>query len=567
MIKIDGIEIKHQGEKNLLELIKKIGVELPTFCYQPHLSVFGSCRMCIVEVEGRGVVPACSTAVTDNMVVTTTSKQLLSARKMLVELLLAAHDQQCTTCPASNDCKLQRVAKDLGVTKVRFQQGDRANTFDDSSTAIVRDTSKCILCGNCVRQCKEVQDVGALDFAFRGSNSKVLTEFNREMGGTDCVNCGQCVKVCPVGALTVKPQIEVVIDALADKNKIVVVQVAPAVRVAMGEYFGLPVGTATMPKIISALRRMGFDKVYDTCFGADLTVLEEGNEFLKRYKTGGVTPLFTSCCPAWVKYAEQYYPEMLGNLSTGRSPQQMFGAALKDKLTKDFGIKRENLVVVSVMPCTAKKFEAARPEFKVNGNPDVDFVITTGELAQMIKMGGLDFTKLPDADFDAPYGEATGAGIIFGASGGVSEAVLRFAAHRLDKSGKYEFKQFRGNDGIAASEVKIGGITLRLAVVSGLHNAKKLMERIKSGEVKYDLVEVMACCGGCVNGGGMPVVSGCNDCSVKKRAEGLYNLDKKTAAKASDENCALAELYKYIPEEKAHKIFHTKYKNRKKKLK
>lgn len=560
MIKIDKLEVKHEGEKNLLELIRKVGINIPTFCYQPHLSVFGSCRMCIVEVEGRGIVPACSTAVTDGMVVTTTSKQLLATRKMLVELMLAAHDQQCTTCPKSGDCKLQSVAKDLGVTKVRFEEGVRANTYDDSSYAIVRNTNKCILCGNCVRTCKEVQAVGALDFAFRGSNAKVLTEFNRDMGGTECVNCGQCVKICPVGALTVKTQIGAVIDALDDKKKICVVQVAPAVRVALGEAFGLPAGTATMPKIISALRRMGFDKVYDTSFAADLTVVEEGREFLNRFTKGGKLPLFTSCCPAWVKYAEQYYPEMLNNLSTCKSPQQMFGSAVKDKLTEDMNIKREDLVVVSVMPCTAKKFEAAREEFRVGGNPDVDFVITTGELAQMIKMGGLDFAKLPDSNFDMPYGEATGAGIIFGASGGVSEAVLRFAASQLDKSGKYEFKQFRGNDSVTISEIKIGDIMLRLAVVSGLHNAKKLMTKVKSGEVKVDLIEVMACCGGCVNGGGQPV--GCSDCTTKKRAEGLYDLDKKSTAKASDANCAVAEMEKYLGEDKAHKILHTKYKNR-----
>ena len=560
MIKIDGIEVKHEGEKNLLELIKKVGVDIPTFCYQPHLSSFGSCRMCIVEVAGRGVVPACSTAVTDGMVVTTTSKQLLTTRKMLVELILAAHDQQCTACPKSGDCKLQSVAKDLGVAKVRFEQGNRANTFDDSSVAIVRDTSKCILCGSCVRQCSEVQAVGALDFAYRGSNAKVLTEFNRDMGGTGCVNCGQCVKVCPVGALTVKTQIEAVIDALDDKKKICVVQVAPAVRVAIGERFGLPVGTATMPKIISALRRMGFDKVYDTSFAADLTVVEEGREFLNRFTKGGKLPLFTSCCPAWVKYAEQYYPEMLNNLSTCKSPQQKFGALVKDKLTKDMKIKREDLVVVSVMPCTAKKFEAARDEFKVGGNPDVDYVITTDELAQMIKMGGLDFNKLQDANFDAPYGEATGAGIIFGASGGVSEAVLRWAASQLDKSGNYEFKQFRGNDSTTISEIKIGDVALRLAVVSGLDNAKKLMAKIKGGAEKVHLVEVMACCGGCVNGGGQPV--GCSGCTTKKRAEGLYGLDKKSVAKESGENCAVTEVYKELDEHKVHKLLHTKYKSR-----
>jgi NADH-quinone oxidoreductase subunit G len=488
------------------------------------------------------------------MVVTTTSKQLLSTRKMLVELMLAAHDQQCTTCPKSVDCKLQSIAKDLGITKVRFEQGDRADTFDDSSTSIVRDTAKCVLCGNCVRQCSEIQGVGALSFAYRGSNAKVLTEFNRDMGGTDCVGCGQCVKVCPVGALMAKSNIEDVINALDDKTKTVVVQVAPAVRVALGEAFGLPAGTATMPKIISALRRMGFDRVYDTSFAADLTVVEEGKEFIARKTKGGVLPLFTSCCPAWVKYAEQFFPEMLNNLSSCRSPQQMFGALVKDKMGKD-------TVVVSVMPCTAKKFEAARPEHA----GDVDFVITTGELAQMIKMGGINFHKLPDSDFDAPYGEATGAGIIFGASGGVSEAVLRWAASQLDKTGNYEFKQFRGGKGVNISEIAIGKTVLKLAVVSGLANAKILMEKIKSGDAKVDLVEVMACCGGCVNGGGQPV--GCGDCTTKKRSDGLYNLDMGCRGKVSDTNCAVTEVYKTISPDKAHKLLHTKYKSRKKIIK
>jgi NADH-quinone oxidoreductase subunit G len=356
--------------------------------------------------------------------------------------------------------------------------------------------------------------------------------------------------------LTVKTQIEAVIDALADKEKFCVVQVAPSVRVALGEYFGLPAGTAAMPKIISALRRMGFDKVYDTSFAADMTVIEEGREFLNRFKNGGKLPLFTSCCPAWVKYAEQNYPEFLSNLSTAKSPQQMFGALLKDK----FGKK---VVTVSVMPCTAKKFEAKRPEHI----GAIDFVITTGELAEMIKMGGLDFNKLPDADFDAPYGNATGAGVIFGASGGVSEAVLRFAANQLSLQSSIrpnrEFTQFRGNDGVTTSEIQIGGVTLRLAVVSGLANAKALMSKIKSGEAKYDIVEVMACCGGCVNGGGQPV--GITADAIKRRAQGLYNLDKQNTLKAADENPAITELYKEYSEDKTHKMFHTKYKARKRK--
>jgi len=548
MIKIDGIEIKRKDEKNLLELIRTAGIELPTFCYQPHLSVFGSCRMCIVEVEGRGIVPACSTAVTDNMVVTTTSKKLLDTRKMLVELLLAAHDQDCKTCPKSTHCKLQTFSKELGVTKIRFAQGERANTYDDSSIGIVRDTGKCILCGNCTRMCNETQKVGALNFAFRGSNAKVLTEFNRDMIKTDCVACGQCVKVCPVGALVTRSAIDDVINVLADTTKKVVVQVAPAVRVTLGECFGLDAGTSVTGKMISALRRMGFDKVFDTCWSADLTVIEETNEFIGRIQNKGLLPLFTNCCPAWVKYVENFYPEFLPNLSTCRSPQQMLGSVIKKEMGKD-------VVVVSVMPCTAKKVEAIRHEFGGAGvSADVNYVLTTGELAQMIKMGGINFGKLPEGEFDQPFGKSTGAAIIFGASGGVAEAVVRFAEKKLGKE-------------------KVAG--LKVKAVSGLGEAKNLLDDIKAGKVKYDIIEVMACPGGCVNGGGQP--NGCTTCSavpseavygfgakcVEARKAGIRSADKKNPLHVSDEN---KDLPKY-DEKTAHDLLHTKYKAQSRKKK
>ncbi|MDR1630843.1 MAG: [FeFe] hydrogenase, group A [Oscillospiraceae bacterium] len=558
---IDNIIVPINGEKNLLELIRKANVELPTFCYHSEISVYGACRMCMVEVEGRGVLPACSTAVEENMVVRTSTKQIRDMRKMIIELMLASHDTDCTSCPKSGDCRLQKIAKQMGVNKIRFKQMKTVQPVDLSSDSIVRDPAKCILCGDCVRTCKEIQSVGALDFAYRGSDAKVITCFNKGIGEIECVNCGQCVKVCPVGALMPRYHINPVWDAIYDKSKTVVVQIAPSVRVALGEYFGHKPGTTTIGQIISALRRMGFDKVYDTNFGADLTVVEEGKEFLERYAKGENLPQFTSCCPAWVKFAEQYYPEMLPNLSTCRSPQQMFGSFAKDKLTKDLGIDRKDLVVVSIMPCTAKKFEANRDEFKEDGNPDVDYVITTKELALMIKESGIDFDNLELGSFDMPLGFSTGGGVIFGSSGGVSEAVLRFAADTLQKGSHQEFKQFRGNEKLKVSEIEIGDVKLRLAVVSGLSNARKLIDKIRRGEEHYDLIEVMACCGGCVNGGGQPITD--DRTAVEKRAKGLYDNDKMLPLHISSENPYIQQAYnEELTPKKAHHLLHTTYENR-----
>ena len=560
-ITIDHATVSVEGEQNLLEVCRKAGIDLPTFCYHSEISVYGACRMCMVEVDGRGVVPACSTKAEGGMVVHTNTKQIRNMRKVVIELMLASHDQNCTTCPKSGDCRLQTIAKQLGVNNVRFKQMNRVEEVDLSSDAILRDPSKCILCGDCVRVCDEIQSVGALGFAYRGAKAQVGTCFNKGIGEIECVGCGQCVKVCPVGALTPKYQISSVWDAIYDSNKTVVVQIAPAVRVALGEYFGKDPGALTIGRIITALRRMGFDRVYDTCFGADFTVVEEGKEFLERHKNGENLPMFTSCCPAWVKFAEQYYPDYLTNLSTCRSPQQMFGALCKEQLTKELGISRENLVVVSVMPCTAKKFEANRDEFKTDGNPDVDFVITSKELGLMIKESGMDFGRLELGSFDIPFGFSTGAAVIFGASGGVSEAVLRFAAETMEKGSAQEFKQLRGDDGIKTSEIAIGSETLRLAVVSGLANARKLIDRIRSGEVHYDLVEVMACCGGCVNGGGQPITTDRD--SVQKRAKGLYDNDKMLQFHISSENPYVMQMYaEGLDHEKAHELLHTSYENR-----
>jgi len=518
--------------------------------------------MCMVEVNGKGTIPACSTPVTEDMVVNTNTKQLRNMRKMIVELMLASHDQSCTTCAKSNDCKLQALSKQLGVNKVRFKQKVDFEPVDYSSDAIVRDPSKCILCGDCVRVCQEVQAVGVLDFANRGADATVVASFNKGMGEIECVNCGQCVKICPVGALTIKSQVDGVWEALHDKSKTVVVQIAPAIRVSMGEEFGFQPGTTTTGQIITALRMMGFDKVYDTSFGADLTVIEEGNEFIDRVSRKERLPQFTSCCPAWVKYAEQYYPDLLTNLSSCKSPQQMFGSLCKDVLTRELGISRKDLVVVSIMPCTAKKFEAKREEFFKDSNPDVDFVLTTQEASLMVRESGIDFSALQPGSFDMPFGFKTGAGVIFGTSGGVSEAVLRYAASKISNESGQEFVQFRGEDGVKTGEVRIGDLNLKLAVVSGLANAKRLIEKIRKGEAHFDLVEVMACPGGCVNGGGQPVKTFKE--SVRKRSKGIYDNDKMLQLHVSNENPYLQKMYnQHLNEHNIHELLHTHFKNRK----
>ncbi len=563
---IDGKELPISGERNLLEMVRKAKIELPTFCYHSELSVYGACRLCMVEVEGRGLVPACTTPPEAGLKVRTTTEEVRKMRKIIVELLLANHDQSCPTCPKSNRCQLQNLARRLEIKDIRFKNRTQFAPIDDSSPSLVRDPGKCVLCGDCVRVCSEIQSVGAIDFAYRGSQSVVLPSFGKNLDSVECVYCGQCARVCPTGALTPKSEIDQVWKALENPAHIVVAQIAPAVRIALGEIFGLEPGVTSTGQMITALKMMGFEKVFDTSFTADLTVIEESHEFLKRTAENKKLPLFTSCCPAWVKFAEQYYPEYLPNLSSCRSPQQMFGSLTKEVLSKTLGVCKDNIKVVSIMPCTAKKFEAKRPEFKRDGLWDVDYVLTTQEVARMIAGSGLQFKELEPQSFDLPFGFKTGAGIIFGNSGGVSEAVLRFVSEKLklDTKENYEFTAVRGEEGIRELAIDAHGKTIRMAIVSGLGNARKLIQQMKAGEKTYDFVEVMACPGGCIGGAGQPNYS---DLTVrKKRTQGLYENDRMLELHKAQQNPYVTELYEKhleMPGSKAaHSLLHTRYQNR-----
>ncbi len=564
---IDNKEIPIENEQNLLELIRKARIDLPTFCYHSELSVYGACRLCMVQVDGMGLVPACSTPPSAEMKVSTNTGEIRRMRKIIVELLLANHSQNCPTCQKSTTCQLQALAKRLGITKVRFKNQLKEMPADESSPSIVRDPNKCVLCGDCVRICSEVQSVGAIDFAYRGAQTVVIPSFGKALDQVECVNCGQCARICPTGALTPKSEVDEVWKAIHDPGKVVVAQVAPAVRVAIGEMFGLPPGTLTTGQIAAALRAIGFDKIYDTSFTADLTVLEESNEFIKRVTAGDRIPQFTSCCPAWVKFVEQYYPEFVNHLSSCRSPQQMFGALAKEMLASELKVKREDIVVVSIMPCTAKKFEAKRPEFESDGVRDVDHVLTTQEFGRMIEEAGLHFKDLGPESYHLPFGFKTGAGVIFGNSGGVSEAVLRYASEKLtgQKHDAYEFMSVRGDNGIREAKLAVGGNEFTLAIVSGLGNARKVLEDIQTGKVHYDLVEVMACPGGCIGGAGQPVFT---DPAVKRqRTKGLYESDRMLELHKSQDNPYITELYEKelgdIGSAKAHKLLHTSYSSRK----
>ncbi len=565
-IMLNGRPAKIGDKENLLEVIRSSGIDMPTFCYHSNLSVYGACRLCLVDIEGRGIVTSCTTKPESGLVVNTNTAEIRKIRKTTIELLLANHDISCPTCPKADVCQLLKLADRFGADPVRYRRRSELVPVDASSPSLVRDPNKCILCGDCVRVCDEIQGIGVLDFAYRGSKSQVTSAFSQEMDKGECVNCGQCINVCPTGALVIKSEVEKVWAAIHDPDMLVVAQVAPAARTGITEIFGLSPGETSMGQVVAALKMMGVNRVYDTAFAADLTVIEEGTEFLKRFRAGERLPQFTSCCPAWVKFAEQHYPELLDNLSTCRSPQQMLGSLLKREVPKEAGVTPDKVFVVSIMPCTAKKFEAQREELSTDGRLDVDAVLTTQEMAHMIKEVGLDFLSLEPERLDMPFGFKSGAGVLFGSSGGVTEAVMRYAGEVL--SGRQVdpvyFQRLRGLDSLKEAEMTFGDTTLRLAIVSGLAAAQELVEKIKAGEADYHLVEVMACPGGCIGGGGYLPAK--NAAVSEARQAGIHRVDTMLQMHNSQDNPYLKRLYNDVlgePNEGvAHEILHTSYKSR-----
>lgn len=556
---IDGRTVEFTDEPNVLAVIRKADIDIPTLCYHSELSVYGACRLCTVENERGKTFASCSEPPRDGMIVYTNTPRLMKYRKLILELLLAAHCRDCTTCIKSGECQLQSLAHRMGVGNIRFENTKEQHPLDFSSPSIVRDPNKCILCGDCVRMCDNVQSVNAIDFAYRGTRELVTPAFNKKIAETDCVNCGQCRVVCPTGAISIHTNTDTIWDLLADKNTKVVAQIAPAVRVAVGDRFGLPKGENVMGKLVNVLHRLGFDEVYDTSYGADLTVIEESEELMNRLESGENLPLFTSCCPAWVKFCEERYPDLAKNLSTCRSPQQMFGAVVREyyKDPEKSGGKR--IVSVSIMPCTAKKEEILRPESTTNGKQDIDYVLTTTELISMIRKAGIRFENLEIEATDMPFGIGSGAGVIFGVTGGVTEAVLRRLreGHNRVEMEKIKFSGVRGEEGLKEVEFDYNGRTIRAAVVSGLGNANNLMKRIQKGEAQYDFVEVMACRRGCIMGGGQPVPV--DPESRIARSKGIYDTDINTQIKKSNENPLVQSLYDGLLKGKTHELLHRNF--------
>lgn len=576
---IDKKNVEVPVGTTLLEAAKSVGIRIPTLCYMKLEDLHyennpGACRICVVEVEGRrNLAPACKTECAEGMVVRTHTPRVMNARKTVMELILSNHPAECLTCSSNGHCELQNIAHDLGIRQIRYT-GQQSTFTIDRSPSIVRNMNKCIMCRRCETMCNSIQTVGALTAVNRGFNAAVSTAFERDIAGSTCSYCGQCVSVCPVNALSGRNTQQPVLDALADPDKIVIAQTAPAVRTALGRDFGYEPGTLVTGKMVSALRQLGFDYVFDTDFAADLTIMEEGTELLQRlsaYLRGGQDvkiPLMTSCCPGWVSFVEQHYPELRSHLSTAKSPQQMFGAIAKSYFAEKLGVDRKKLVVVSIMPCLAKKYEASRPEFAVDGNPDVDYSIYTRELARLIRYANINFNELPDSDFDRPLGESTGAGVIFGTTGGVIEAACRTAYELFTKkaSPKIEFEELRGLEGIRSATIDFDGVEVRIGIAHGLGNARQLIEEVKKGTSVYHAIEIMACPGGCIGGGGQPFHRGTMEV-LRKRAASLYREDAGKPLRKSHENPAVIELYRdYLGEPcgpRAHALLHTHYVDRK----
>lgn len=569
-MKINGVEVLAPAGSTILEAARYANIEIPTLCFLKEINEIGACRICVVEVKGaKSLVASCVYPISEGMEVFTNTKKVLDSRKKTLQLILSNHNRSCLSCVRSGNCELQQLARDLHVDDESYYDGEKTpSVIDDSAAHMIRDNSKCILCRRCSAVCDKVQGIGVIGPNQRGFATNIGSPFGMGLGETSCVSCGQCIAVCPTGALTEKDHTDKILDAIQDPNKHVIVQTAPAVRAALGEEFGLPIGTGVEGKMAAALRRIGFDKVFDTDFAADLTIMEEATEFLQRVQNGGVLPMITSCSPGWIKYCEHYFPDMTENLSSCKSPQQMFGAIAKTYYAEKMGIDPKDIVSVSVMPCTAKKFEIGRDDENAAGVPDVDIAITTRELARLIKRLGIRFLELPDEAFDHPLGEATGAAVIFGATGGVMEAALRTAVETLtgETLASLDFHDVRGTKGIKEATYSVAGMDIKVAVASGLGNARELLTKVKNGEADYHFIEIMGCPGGCVNGGGQPQ----QPASVRNfqdlrglRAKALYDLDAANPIRKSHENPAIQKLYQeYLGEpgsHKAHEILHTTY--------
>ncbi|MDR3344643.1 MAG: [FeFe] hydrogenase, group A [Oscillospiraceae bacterium] len=568
-LKINNLAVSAPKGSTILEAARLIGIEIPTLCYLKEINEIGACRICMVEVKGaRSLVTACVFPASEGMEVFTNTEKVRKSRKLTLELILSTHDRRCLSCVRSGNCELQKLCKEFGVDDEQHFEGENPRyEFDDSAAHMVRDNNRCILCRRCIAACK-MQDCAVIGANARGFNTHIGSAFEKDLADVSCVSCGQCIVHCPTGALSEKDDSDKVLAAINDPNKVVIVHTAPSIRATLGEAFGLPLGTNVQGKMVAALRRLGFNKVFDTDFGADLTIMEEANEFISRVTNGGVLPMITSCSPGWVKYCEHYFPQLLPHLSSCKSPQQMFGAIIKSWYAQKEGINPADIVCVGIMPCTAKKFENKRDHQNATGYPDVDIALTTRELARMIDSAGIYFKHLPDEQFDNPLGESSGAGVIFGATGGVMEAALRTAVETLTGEALHslDFTEVRGTKGIKEASYTVGDLTVNVCAASGLENARKVLEEIAAGTSKYHFVEIMACPGGCVNGGGQPVQHAVvrNFVDLRgARAKALYEADAAAPIRKSHDNPAIKQLYaEFLGEpgsHKAHELLHTSY--------